>query len=89
MKFDDQKDVAKNYGILRIIKFTELLILKLLNFKEIFELEFVLKDEIRVVIFLKDEIWAVIFERFWLTPRYKMLTTCLTALIFGSGIYCH
>ena len=33
----------------------DLLILKLLNFTEIFELKFVLKDEIWAAIFLKDE----------------------------------
>ena len=64
MKFDNRKDVTKIYGILQNLKFTDLLILELLNFMEIFELKFVLEDEIWAVIFLKDEIWAVmvIFE---------------------------
>ena len=52
MEFDDRKDVTKIYGILRSLKFTDSQILKLLNFTEIFEQKFV----------LKDEIWAVIFE---------------------------
>ena len=51
MKFD-QKDVTKINEILWSLKLTDVLISKLLNFTEIFELKFV----------LKDEIWAVIFE---------------------------
>ena len=46
MKFNDRKDVMEIYGILQSLKFMDLQI------TEIFELKFV----------LKDEIWAVIFE---------------------------
>ena len=54
MKFDTRKDVTKLYGVLWSLKFTDLLILQLLNFTEKLELKFALKDEIWAVIFLKD-----------------------------------
>ena len=54
MKFDARKDVTKIYGVLWSLKFTDLLILQLLNFTEKLELKFALKDEIWAVIFLKD-----------------------------------
>ena len=55
MKFDDRKDITKIYGILRSLTFT-ILVLLILQRCLMFELKFVLKDEIWAVIFLKDEI---------------------------------
>ena len=52
----------------------DLLILKSLNFTELFELKFILKDEIWAVIFLRDEIWAVIFEILWTILVHRLYT---------------